>query len=318
MAVTRRRNVQNVAQREEPVEPDVAPQPAEPEEAPAPKVSAILVAHNQAPALCQSIEALERSAGRERLEILVFDCGSQDGSAQLDNEYPEITILRLPHHFGATRAMNSATRTAKGEFVFYLAPGVEVMPETVAKLTERLEGDADATAVCPLLVNAQGQAVSRASKIPTREVFAHVCAGKEIPAEDLDLSREVIDVEYPGRTAILVRRQFVKGMNYFDERYGHFWADADLAMQIRRAQKKIRLYPGIRATVHPAPDAAEGEAAFTVDRILGAAHFLAKYTGFFAGLQFRVVASLKALVTLRLGEFTALVSGQKVDGSQSA
>jgi glycosyltransferase involved in cell wall biosynthesis len=318
MAVTRRRNVQNIAQREEPVEPDVAPQPAEPQEAPAPKVSAILVAHNQAPALRRSIEALERSVGREHLEILVVDCGSQDESGQMDTEYERVTVLRLPLHFGATKAMNIATRTAKAEFVFYMSPEVEVMPETVAKLTDRLEADADATAVCPLLVNAQGQVVSRAWKTPTRDVFAQVCAGREIPGEDLDLSREVIDVEYPGRAAILVRRQFVKGMNYFDERYGHFWADADLAMQVRHAQKKIRLYPGIRATVHPAPDPAESESAFTVDRILGAAHFLTKYTGFFPGLQFRIVASLKALVTLRLGEFAALVSGQKVDGSQSA
>ena len=35
----------------------------------------------------------------------------------------------------------------------------------------------------------------------------------------------------------MVRKQFIKGMNYFDERYGHFWADADLAMQVKHAQK---------------------------------------------------------------------------------
>src|SRR5258708_37753169 len=32
-------------------------------------------------------------------------------------------------------------------------------------------------------------------------------------------------------------------MNYFDERFGHRWADADLAAQIRRAQRKVRPYP---------------------------------------------------------------------------
>ncbi len=318
MAETRRRNVQNVARREQPVEPDIAPQPAEPQESLGPKVSAILVAHNQAPALRRSIQALERSTERERLEILVVDCGSQDGSAQLDDEYPDITILRLPHHFGATRAMNIGTRTAKGELVFYLAPEVEVAPDTVVKLSERLEADADAVAVCPLLVDTRGQVVSRAWKIPDRDVFVQVCGGKEMPGADIDVSQDAIDVEYPGRDAILVRRQFVKGMNYFDERYGHFWAEADLAMQIRRSLKRIRLYPGIRATVHSAPDPAAHEPVFTVDRALGAAHFLAKYHGFFAGLQFRVVAILKALVSFRLGELPALVSGQKVDGSQSA
>ena len=318
MAVTRRRNVQNVARREEPVEPDAAPQPAEPEEALGPKVSAILVAHNQAPALRRAIEALDRSADRERLEILVVDCGSQDGSAQLDEEYPGITILRLPHHFGATKAMNIGTRTAKGELAFYLAPEVEVAPDTVGKLTERLEADAEAVAVCPLLVDEQGQPKSRAPKIPTSEAFSAVCGGREMPGADIDLSQESIEIEYPGRDAILVRKQFIKGMNYFDERYGHFWADADLAMKIRHAQRKIRLYPGIRATIHPAPDPAASDSAFAVDRVLGAAHFLGKYDGFFAGLQFRIVAVLKAFAGFRLGEVAALIGGQKVDGSQSA
>jgi N-acetylglucosaminyl-diphospho-decaprenol L-rhamnosyltransferase len=318
MAVTRRRNVTNIARREEPVEPDPAPQPAEPEEAPGPKVSAILVAHNQAPALRRAIEALERSADRERLEILVVDCGSQDGSGQLDEEFSGVTVLRLPHHFGATKAMNIGIRTAKADLVLYLAPEVEVAPDTVGKLAERLEADEYTAAACPLLVDEEGQPKSRASKIPTSETFSAACSGKEIPGAEIDLSAASIDVEYPGRDAILVRKQFIKGMNYFDERYGHYWADADLAMKVLQAQKKIRLYPGIRATIHPAPDDAASDSAFAVDRALGAAHFLGKYNGFFAGLGFRIAAMLKALAGFRLGEVAALISGQKVDGSQSA
>ena len=318
MAVTRRRNVTTTARREQPVEPDPAPQPAEPEEAQGPKVSAILVAHNQAPALRRAVEALERSSDRERLEILVVDCGSQDGSGQLDEEYPDITVLRLPHHFGATKAMNIGIRTAKADLALYLAPEVEVAPDTVGKLAERLEADEGAAAACPLLVDEEGQPKSRASRIPTSEIFSAVCGGKDMPGADIDLSQESIDIDYPGRDAIMVRKQFIKGMNYFDSRYGHYWADADLAMKILQVQRKIRLYPGIRATIHPAPDAAASDSAFAVDRALGAAHFLGKYDGFFAGLGFRIAAVLKALAGFRLGEVAALVSGQKVDGSQSA
>jgi len=283
-----------------------------------PKVSVILVAYNHAGALRRSIEALEKSKDRGRLEILLVDCGSQDESPQLDNEFPAIIMLRLPHNFGATKAMNIGARTAKGDWLLYLSPQVEVAPDTVMKLAGHLETDNDVVAVCPLLVDPEGRPVSRIARIPTRETLAAVCRGEEGPRVELDLAAESVSVEYAGRDAIMVRKQFIKGMNYFDERYGQYWAEADLAMQVRRAQKKIRLYPAIRAVYRAGPDPFERDPLFAADRALGAARFLSKYHGFFAGLGFRVSAILRALARFDFRQLAALVSGQKVDGSQAA
>src|SRR5262249_3334889 len=96
------------------------PDPVPQEEPLGLRVSVILVAYNQAPALRRALAALEKSADRERLEILVVDCGSTDESSRMDSEFPAINLLRLPHHLGATRAMNIATRTAKADLLFYL------------------------------------------------------------------------------------------------------------------------------------------------------------------------------------------------------
>src|SRR5580698_3910085 len=277
-----------------------------------PRVSAILVTLNQIEPLRRAVAALERSADRERLEILVVDLGSDDGSAQLDSEFPAIVTLRLPHNFGATKAMNVSTRTAKGELMFYLSPDVEVEPDTVRKLADKLEEDSDAAAVCPLLVDQEGKPASRIYKLPTKESLKG-----EMVAVAIDLDQDSVNVEYPGRDAVLVRKQFVKGMNYFDERYGEYWADADLAMQIRRGLKKIRLYPSIRAVKHAdtSPDASKGLLA--ADRAGGAAAFIGKYHGFMAGLGFRIGAIFRALGHFDVKQLIALVSGQKIDGSQA-
>jgi GT2 family glycosyltransferase len=275
------------------------------------RVTAILIALNQIEPLRRAIAALEKSTERERLEILVVDLGSQDGCAQIDTEFPAVVMLRLPHNFGATKALNIGTRTAKADLLFYLSPDVEVAPDTVVKLAEKLEEDTDAAAVCPLLVDEGGKPVSRIYKLPTAESFRSV-----MTAIALDLDKECIDVEYPGRDALLVRKQFVKGMNYFDERFGQFWADADLAAQIRRGLKKIRLYPSIRAvrSADSSPSAKKGLLA--ADRAGGAAAFIRKYYGFMAGLGFRVGSAVEALGRFDLKQFIALASGAKVDGSQ--
>jgi N-acetylglucosaminyl-diphospho-decaprenol L-rhamnosyltransferase len=281
------------------------------------QVSAVLVSYNQAGDLRRAVEALERSQERERLEILVVDCGSRDESAQIDAEFPSINILRLPHHFGATKAMNIATRTAKAELVLFLSPRVEVLPDTVSRLAANLERDADAIAACPLLVDEEGRPASHILRLPTRETFEAVCRGAEPAPVELDLTQDSIAVEYPGRDALMVRKQFIRGMNYFDERYGEYWADADLAMKIRLAGKKIRLYPSIRATIYPGEDPIAGDPLGIADRALGAARFLGKYKGFFAGLSFRLGAIFSALGKFQMGTFMNLVSGQKLDGSQS-
>jgi N-acetylglucosaminyl-diphospho-decaprenol L-rhamnosyltransferase len=293
-----------------------------PETPPAPKATAILIAHNQAAELRRALQALERSKDRDRFEILVIDSGSLDDTETIGEEFPGITLLRLPHHFGATKAMNIATRTAKTDFLFFLSPDVEVAPDTIRLLTEHLEAESDTTAVCPLLVDAAGTPIARIQPLPTRETLAQACAGGEPPHIEPDLTQESIAVGYPGRDALLVRKQFIIGMNYFDARFGEYWADADLALKVRHARKKILLYPAIRATWHasarPAPDDAVYSAAiYNADRVLGAALLLRKHEGFIAGLTFRLSAIVSALLHFDFRLFAALLSGEKV-GSQAS
>src|SRR5262249_54916974 len=133
----------------------------------------------------------EKSQDRERLEILVVDCGSRDDSPNLDTDYPGITMMRLPHNFGATKAMNIATRTAKAETLFYLSPSVEVAPDTVVKLAEKLDAEQDNAAVCPLLIDGGGQPASKIHKFPT----ANSLSG-DLPLVQPDLSGDSAVVEY--------------------------------------------------------------------------------------------------------------------------
>jgi GT2 family glycosyltransferase len=306
----------------ESIEPAQKPQRVEPEPQ-APRVSAILVGFNQAPALRRAVEALEHSRDRDRLEILVVDCGSRDESTELDTQFPAINMLRLPHHLGAARAMNIATRTAKAELLFFISPNVEVAPDTVTALADRLQPDpeapeTDVAAVCPLLVDPEGNPVSRIHPIPTRAELSAAARGEQLPSTALDLAQDSISVAYPELDAVLIRKHFVRSMNYFDQRFGHYWADADLAMQIKRAGKQIRLFPGVRATYHPAPDPLEGDPLARADRVSGAAALVGKYEGGMAALSFRLGAVLAALARFDLGMVGKLTGGQKLDGSQAA
>jgi glycosyl transferase family 2 len=301
------------ARKEAPIiEAEAEPLPLQEEQPPAPKVTALIFSYDSAPALRRCLAALEGSNDRASIEILVVDCGSHDESPQLDSEFPEITILRLPRYFGRTRSLNIGTRTAAGEHLFLLTPEVEVLPTTVPALLARLESDSEAVAVAPLLLDTEARPVAQFFRLPTPET------GAELVPVEIDKSAQAVGVEYATFQALLVRKYFVKGINYLDERYGEFWADAELCYQIRRASRKTLALPQVTALFTPgSPYSSAADTILAADRVHGAAVYFVKHYGFMAGLLFRVKSALKALFTFQLGLFGALLSGSKIDGSQS-
>ncbi len=243
----------------------------------------------------------------------MVDCGSHDESPQLDAEFSNITILRLPRYFGRTKALNIGTRTAAGEYLFFLTPQVEVLPTTIPALLGRLEADPEAVAACPLLVDTEARQAQEFFRLPTPGT------GLELTPVALDKTADAASVEYASFQAFLVRKYFVKGINYLDERYGDSWSDAELCYQIRRASRKIVVLPQVTALYTPtSPYSDSADTIRKADQIHGAAVYFGRHYGFMTGLMFRIKEILKALFTFQLGLFAALVSGAKIDGSQTA
>ena len=312
LAAKKNRRTEKVTPAQLDVEPEALPQM---EEQPVPpKVTALICSYNNAAGLRRCLAALERSKNREALEIVVVDKGSQDESPMLDGEFPNTTFLRLPRNFGNTKALNIGMRTAIGELIFFLSPEIEVAPDTVSVLAARLESDAELIAVCPVIVDgATMQPVEQFYRLPKPDT------GAELVPIPVDLTAGAATVEYATFQAMLARKYFVRGINYLDEKYGEFGADAELCFQIQRAGRKLIVIPDVPVirTAAPVQRSAAAQNVLDADRTHGAAVFFSKHYGFLTALVFRIKAILKALVSLRFSLMTGLISGQKVDGSQN-
>jgi GT2 family glycosyltransferase len=294
-----------------PVEPE--PLLEEIDVPPAIKVTALVFSYDSAPALRRCLAALEGSNDRASIEILVVDCGSHDESAQLDSEFSNVTMLRLPRYFGRTKALNIGTRTASGDYLLFMTPEVEVLPTTIPALVAHLESEPETVAVCPVLMDTRTQPAEQFFRLPTP------ATGLDLTPVSVDKAVEVFPVEYATFQAFLVRKFFVKGLNYLDERYGDSWSDAELCYQIRRVSRKTSALPQVTALYTPgSPYAESARTILAADQVHGAATFFGKHYGFASGLIFRIKAIFSALFTFRIPLFVALISGTKIDGSQSA
>lgn len=265
-------------------------------------MSVVVVSYNRMDRLRACLEALERASGRERLQIIVVDNGSRDGSAQLESDFPNVQFVKLPKNFGLTKAMNIGWRAADAEYVFFLHNDTEVEPDAIERLAGVLDATSDAAAVCPLLVDEQGQPAPQLGNLPPDGNWRPAQAGEDPAA-----------VQYPRGAALMVRAFVIKSTRQIDERYGQFGADADLAAQIRRGGRKILLEPKARVRHYGGH---EDSSMLRADLALGRAAYLGKYHGVMAGLQARLGAIFGALAGFRLGEVGPLMSGQKIDGNQ--
>ena len=263
----------------------------------------VVVSHNRVDWLRRCLASIEHAAGRDRYQVIVVENGSQDGSAQLDLDFPNAQWIRLPKNFGLTKAWNLGWRAADAEYVLFLHCDTEVEPGAIARLADVLDANTDAVAVCPLLVGEDGGPAPQLGSFPPDAEWRLAQ-----PAADAPFA-----VDYPRGAALMIRVFYVKAIRQIDEHYGQFGADADLAAQIKRANRKILLVPDAR--VRHEGRSGEYTSEECADLQNARAVFVGKYRGFAAGLQTRIASIFGALFGFRLGELKNLLAGHKIDGT---
>jgi GT2 family glycosyltransferase len=124
----------------------------------------------------------------------------------------------------------------------------------------------------------------------------------------------------------MVRKFFLTGMREIDGRYGNYGSDAEMCFQAQRSGKRVLLVPAVRAVHHGRGELnPSAGAARDADFKLGLAVYLRKRYGLMRSLWFRISAVLSALGGLlsfhdfryHFALFSALLSGQKIDGTQA-
>lgn len=257
------------------------------------RVSVLIVSQNQIQLLRPTLAALANRNSPELSEVLVVDCGSQDGSARLDEEFEGITFLRLPRNFGWTKAINIATRTAKGQFLLWLPNGVQITPDGIDRLVAAIEAD-------PKTIGAA---------CPAGEFLALPSAG------DGDLSPAAAgNPEYPFEQPVLFPRLALVSMNYLPDSYGQYYGDLELFHKLKVAGKRVAVLEDLKFVRDRAPLTVIDPETAAADKLNGLGSYYSKNYGFGAGFSFWLTQTLKAALSFRLGLAGKLLSSTKVDG----
>jgi len=120
-------------------------------------VSIIIVNWNTRDLLLQCLRSINENAGDVAHEVIVFDNGSSDGSADaVRQQFPNVKVIASEENIGFAAGNNRAAAEAKGEFLLFLNPDTLVMSGAINQMRSFLESNARAGAVGCRLLNTDG------------------------------------------------------------------------------------------------------------------------------------------------------------------
>jgi hypothetical protein len=175
-------------------------------------------------------------------EVLVVDNGSVDGSvAYLASAHPRVRLLELGHNTGFAHAANRGIDAAAADCVALVNTDVELTPDWLARMYATLDAHSEAASVaCKILDLADPAFVYDAGDVLRRD---GACEQRGRFGRDDGRWNEPGEVFGPCAGAALYRREAVRSVGGFDERYFAYLEDVDLALRLRLAGWTCRYEP---------------------------------------------------------------------------
>jgi N-acetylglucosaminyl-diphospho-decaprenol L-rhamnosyltransferase len=217
-----------------------------------PDLAVVVVNYNTGQYVTRCVRSAVESAGDARLEVVLVDNASVDGSAErAAADHPEVTLIRNDANRGFAAAANQGMAATSAPFILLLNPDAEVLSGTLGGFVKVARDHARAGAVGALVRDPDGSVYPSARKVPTLgEALGHAFLGPFVPNRfsksytmaDWDRRTER-SVEWVSGSCVLLRRRALDEVGLFDEGYFMYVEDVDLCTRLRRAGWEVRFSP---------------------------------------------------------------------------
>jgi GT2 family glycosyltransferase len=266
------------------------------------ELSILIVNWNGKEILRNLLASIERARGNLRVQTIVVDNASADGSADLvAAEFPWAILQRNTQNVGFARGNNQAARAATAPLLLLLNNDTVVRAGALQRLAEFMNGHPDVVAVGPKLIGADGKPQRSGRNLPT--VAALLNSIQFLKWTGLFSSayrryrREGFDPEKEGTVgqlaaaALVIRRDCFERVGGFDEGFGFGVEDVDLCRRLGPLGK-IYYLPSAEIE-HLGRVSSHANRGFVYRNYeCGWARYLAKHHGHSAALLYKTLVTL--------------------------
>jgi GT2 family glycosyltransferase len=220
------------------------------------KVTFITVCYNTPNLIRVLLRGVQRMEFSFPYEYLLVDNGNDGTGEMIKAKFPWVTVIQPGSNLGFARAHNLAFKQARGEFVMLLNPDLTVFQGQMERLLEHAERHSDVGILGPLLEAPSGMRQESCTRFPTpmiplynRTVLGKLPRGRRMldwyHMRDIDHGTPH-EAETVYGAAMLIRRQALEAIGWFDERFFMYFEDVDLCRRMWEARWKIHFVPSAR------------------------------------------------------------------------
>lgn len=227
-------------------------------------VSVVIVSYNTIHLLALMLTALEAGQGLLRLQVIVVDNASRDGSVEfLKNKFPKVELLESPVNQGFGRANNLAMPFIRGRLVLLLNPDVLVSPDTLTRSVEFMDANIKCGVMGVKLIGEDGALKSSCCYFPTpwNAALKMTRLDRFFPntrfVEDMSWDHASLRAcDWVPGCYYMVRREVIETIGLFDPRFFLYCEDVDHCRRVRDAGWDVIYYPYTQV-VHIGGESAE-------------------------------------------------------------
>jgi GT2 family glycosyltransferase len=210
------------------------------------EVSVVVMSYNTSTLLRDCLQTLKREAGDITYETLLVDNASRDGSADMvQQEFPEVRLVRSPVNLGFAAGNNRTFHLAQGRYILLLNSDAFLRPGALSKAVEHMEKNADVDLGGGWLTDRDNawQPSARMFPSPLNDFLTLFGLAAKFPRSCLcgpfdrtwadPLEASAVDW-VPGALAI-IRHKVLEQVGYFDEAFFLYYEEVDLRRRIQAA-----------------------------------------------------------------------------------
>lgn len=218
-------------------------------------LSIVIVSWNTRELLNQCLRSIKEGCGGLKLELLVVDNASSDGTAEMVvQDFPEVTLIRNETNLGFARANNIGMRAATAKCICLINSDVTVPPGCLQSMLKYMEKTPSIGLLGPKMLAPGGVASPSCMRSPSLLIalvhalgLSRVFKSRSLHMTNLDYTT-VQEVDVLNGWFWMARSTAVAKVGMLDPRFFMYGEDKDWCKRFHDAGWRVVFYPEVEAT----------------------------------------------------------------------
>lgn len=281
-----------------------------------PVLSVLITSWNTRSLLADVLASIQEFPAGVPTEVIVVDNGSTDGSAEMvRTEYPEVHLIENSQNRGFAGGNNQALGASSGRAVLLLGSDTRVTEGSLRTMLEYLESHPGVGAVSPRLLYPDGRPQYSCRRFPRlRDAVATYLSLEVLVPQytmrDFDFDT-IQEVEQPAASCMMIRREVIDAVGFFDERYSILYNDVELCQRIHRRGWSIVYHPDATVIHHGSASTRQSLPELRAEMYQNILHYYTRHFGIRSLVALFPILLVRLAVITRGRNLTALFAFQE-------